>query len=71
MKKTYIEPSVMVASIATVTFICGSQDLASGGDVDGIGYGGVDEEGELDPASRRHRRDVWDDEEEEEYLEDF
>jgi len=46
--------------------ICGSGDVASGGDVDDIGYGGVDEEGELDPASRRHRRDVWEDSEEEE-----
>ena len=30
----------------------------------GIGYGGVDEEGDHDPAARR-RRDVWDEEEEE------
>ena len=41
--------------------ICGSQDVTSGGDVDDINYGGVDEDGELDPASRR-RRDVWEDE---------
>ena len=67
MKKTYIEPSVMVAYVGTATMICGSGDVASGGDVDDIGYGGVDEEGELDPASRRQHRDVWEDSEEEEY----
>ena len=61
MKKTYIEPSVVVAYIGTATMICGSQDVTSGGDVDDINYGGVDEDGELDPASRR-RRDVWEDE---------
>jgi len=55
MKKTYIEPS-----------ICGSEGVTSD---KGIDYGGVDEDGELDPASRRRRRDVWEDEEldEEEY----
>ena len=66
MKKTYIEPSVMVAYIGTTAMICGSQDITSD---KGIDYGGVDEDGELDPASRRRRRDVWEDEEldEEEY----
>ena len=29
----------------------------------GIGYGGVDADGSLDPASRR-RRDVWEEEDE-------
>jgi len=41
MKKTYIEPSVMVAYVGTATMICGS-------------------------GARRHRRDVWEDSEEEE-----
>ena len=47
----------------TVTMICVS-GVTSG---IGIGYGGVDEMGEIDPASRRRRRhDDWDDKEEEE-----
>jgi len=71
MKKTYIEPSVMVAYIGTATMICGSEDVKSSGDVDDINYGGVDEDGELDPASRRRRRDVWEDEEIEEEEEEF
>jgi len=66
MKKTYIEPSIMVAYIGTTAMICGSEGVTSD---KGIDYGGVDEDGELDPASRRRRRDVWEDEEldEEEY----
>ena len=63
MKKTYIQPSLEMAIIGTATIICGSQDITSYNN--DITYGGVDEEGEKDPASRR-RRDVWDDEEEEE-----
>ena len=45
------------------SIICTSGGVKSN---NGIDYGGVDEDGELDPASRRHRRDVWEDEEEEE-----
>ena len=43
MKKTYIEPSVMVAYIGTTAMICGSQDITSD---KGIDYGGVDEDGD-------------------------
>ncbi len=64
MKKTYIEPSVMVAYIGTATIVCASEGVTSS-DKD-IDYGGVDEDGELDPASRKYRRDVWEDEEEQE-----
>ena len=52
----------MVAKVEPLAMICGSKDVTSD---KGIGYGGVDEEGTLDPASRR-RRDVWEDEELEE-----
>ena len=48
--------------MGTQTIICASDGVTSG---KGIGYGGVDEDGEKDPSARR-RRDVWDDEEEEE-----
>ena len=63
MKKTYLQPSVMVEYIGTATIICASQDITSD---QGITYGGVDEEGTKDPASRRHR-DMWEDEDEELY----
>jgi hypothetical protein len=60
MKKTYQQPSVMVANIRTTIIICGSKGITSD---KGIGYGGVDEEGKADPASRRYHRDVWEDDE--------
>lgn len=63
MKKTYMQPQVHVAFIGTTTFICGSQDIKSD---KGIGYGGVDEEGTLEPSARRHYDD-WDDEDDSDY----
>ena len=63
MKKTYLQPSPEMVIIGTTTMICGSEGVSSD---NGIDYGGVDEEGELEPASRRRRRDVWEDEELEE-----
>ena len=61
MKKTYLQPSIGVETMEAETFICGSQDIIS--DPVGITYGGVDEDGTKDPASRRF--EVWDDEPEE------
>ena len=55
MKKTYIEPSVEVDGMEAETIICGSVTSAVG-----IGYGGVDEDGDKDPAARRY--DAWDSE---------
>ena len=46
-------------SMKTETIICASKSITSTGTDDGIGYGGVDEEGEFDPASRRRCYDVW------------
>ena len=60
MKKTYLQPSTEMVIIGTTTMICGSQDIKSD---NGITYGGVDENGEKDPSSRR-QRDVWEEEEE-------
>ena len=39
--------------------ICASQEKSSGDDVGDITYGGVDEDGTIDPASCNHR-DLWD-----------
>lgn len=58
MKKTYIKPSVEVDGMEAETFICASQGVTS---TMGIGYGGVDEDGDKDPASRRYSG-VWDEE---------
>ena len=45
------------------TLLAGSNEIRS---YKGIGYGGVDTEGEREADSRRRgRHDVWDDEEEE------
>ena len=60
-KNTYIEPSVEVEGMENEDFICASDSITSSG-VEGITYGGVDEEGTMDPASRRSNT-VWDDEE--------
>ena len=62
MKKTYQVPFTEMVTMETLTIICTSGTVTSN---NGIGYGGVDEDGEKDPSARR-RRDVWDDEEEEE-----
>jgi hypothetical protein len=57
MKKTYMKPSITVESTETSTMICSSQRITSD---NGINYGGVDVEGDKDPASRR-QQDIWDD----------
>ena len=59
MKKTYIEPSVEVDGMEAETIICATQGVTSSDK--GIGYGGADEDGDLDPAARRY--DVWEGEE--------
>ena len=50
----------MVEEMETWSIICDSQGGVQSDN--GIGYGGVDVNGELDPASRQCR-DIWDDEE--------
>jgi hypothetical protein len=68
MKKIYFQPATMVVRTTFTMMICGSQDITSD---EGITYGGVDKEGELDPESRYQNYDVWEDEVEEEEKEDF
>ena len=58
MKKTYLRPSTEMVIIGTTTMICGSQEIKS---QNGITYGGVDEAGTIDPASRLQHA-IWDDE---------
>ena len=58
MKKTYMKPVIDIDGMETETFICASQGVTSNY---GIGYGGVDEDGGKDPASRREYS-MWDEE---------
>ena len=59
-KKTYIVPAIAEEAVLTEQFLADSGVSSD----NGIGYGGVDTEGEKDPSSRR---DAWDDPEEEEF----
>lgn len=64
MKKTYLRPVSIVLGMSLQTMVCTSGVTSN----NGIDYGGVDEEGTMTPAARRrHRRDMWDDEEEEKF----
>ena len=61
MKKTYMKPVVETMSVCTMAMISNSNAIISNLPQETpIKYGGVDEEGELDPASRR--ANDWDDE---------
>lgn len=60
MRKNYFPPTIGIATAGLQAMICSSNGVYSDR---GIDYGGEDEEGLKDPASRR-RRDVWDDEDE-------
>ena len=55
-----MQPAIEMVQTRPAMIICGSKDITSD---QGIDYGGVDEEGTMDPSSRRYR-DVWDDEDE-------
>ena len=66
MKKNYMTPATEWLFVKSASLLTGSGVSGSGnGDAPGsdIGYGGTDDEGNMDPAARRHN-DVWEDEEE-------
>ncbi len=54
MKKTYIMPSMRMVESETETLLL-ADSTAISSDL-GIGYGGVDEDGELEASSRRRGR---------------
>lgn len=64
MKKNYIQPSVLTAEVELSTMICRSKGVRSNQDID---YGGIDEDGGKDPASRQKAQNIWEDEEEDDY----
>ncbi len=51
MKKDYLTPAVEALEYEASELLSGSQ-ATSGGDVDDIGYGGIDDEGTHTPTSR-------------------
>ena len=57
MKKTYIIPNISVLHIQTERIIAGSGAITSG---KGMGYGGVDTDGSIDPSVKR-QGGFWDD----------
>ena len=60
MKATYITPGMEIEEISVESMIA-----TSGVTGDGIGYGGVDEDGKLTPSSRGRRGswgNLWDSE---------
>ncbi|MBP3842319.1 MAG: hypothetical protein J6E29_01600 [Prevotella sp.] len=63
MKKKYETPKTMFVVTDLLTMVCASGDIKGEGTADDITYGGVDEEGVKDPASRK--QDVWEDDEDE------
>ena len=63
MKKNYIAPSMEMTSIELQQMVAASNGVYSG---NGITYGGVDESGSKEPASRR-RRNLWEDDEEDDF----
>ena len=55
-------PLVLLTPLAPPVLLAASGEIRTD---KGIGYGGVDEEGTMDPSARR-RKYVWDDEQEKE-----
>lgn len=64
MKKTFLTPETETTCDAMMELLSSSPAVTS--DDIGIGYGGIDREGEKDPASRR-RHSQWSDEDEEDW----
>ncbi|MBQ8705307.1 MAG: hypothetical protein IJ548_03285 [Paludibacteraceae bacterium] len=62
MNKIYVCPQLTISAVELSHLLMGS---GVSDPEKGIDYGGVDEEGQKDPASRRRRK--WDEEEDEEW----
>lgn len=60
MKKRYMTPEVLTVSVRTMTMIAASDSINSDY-LDDVSYGGVDEDGTMEPSSRRGS--IWDDDE--------
>jgi hypothetical protein len=56
-KKKYVAPATSCDAVGEDGMLCASAVYSD----NGIGYGGVDEDGTIDPEARSHRG-VWDEE---------
>lgn len=61
MKKEYIAPMQITCKLLSEKVISTSERIKSSGSVDDIIYGGVDEEGTIEP-SVKVLSNIWDDE---------
>ena len=59
IKKMYVAPATSCDIVSEEGMLCSSPVYSDYG----LGYGGVDDDGTIDPESRRHRG-LWDDEDE-------
>jgi len=57
MKKKYLAPDTETLEYLTTQLLSVS-DMTSDGDVDDIGFGGSDDDGDIDPSSRE-TDDFW------------
>ena len=57
MKKAYMKPRVKILPVSSDELLAGSVTADINGDT--IGYGGVDENGELDPGAKAFNYDTW------------
>ena len=58
MRKTYIQPCMEEMQAQAVQMLAVSGVIGS----NGIGYGGVDSDGSLNPETKEEKWDLWDDE---------
>lgn len=56
MKKRYISPDFIILNLQVAKMISTSNDVSSN---NGIGYGGIDEDGSQDPSVKANNN-VWD-----------
>jgi hypothetical protein len=59
MKKTYIVPATIIVAVDDDATILSVSTSGVQSENRNIGYGGVDEDGSMTPASRK--KDAWDD----------
>ena len=60
MKRMYIQPSLAIVTVRAPAVLCMSDPNGVQGD-NGLGYGGIDKDGKLDPGIKP-MRNLWDEE---------
>ncbi|MBQ9356842.1 MAG: hypothetical protein IJT98_06100 [Prevotella sp.] len=65
MKKNYIAPQTTVVAVQSQALLINSKSIWS--EEHGLGFGGTDTHGTMDPSSR-HINDLWDDDDDDDWL---